>query len=48
MRHLNGVCTQRYNRIHAYDGQLFRGRYKAILVEEDNYLLELVRCAEKG
>jgi REP-associated tyrosine transposase len=27
MRHLNGVYTQRYNRRHGYDGQLFRGRY---------------------
>ena len=26
MRHLNGVYTQRYNRLHGYDGQLFRGR----------------------
>lgn len=43
MRHLNGVYTQRYNRLHGYDGQLFRGRYKSILVEEDSYLLELVR-----
>ena len=43
MRHINGVYTQRYNRIHKCDGQLFRGRYKAILVEEDRYLLELVR-----
>ncbi|MDY7035489.1 MAG: transposase, partial [Thermodesulfobacteriota bacterium] len=29
MRHLNGVYTQRYNRRHGYDGQLFRGRYKS-------------------
>ncbi len=43
MRHLNGVYTQRFNRRHGYDGQLFRGRYKAILVEEDHYLLELLR-----
>ena len=43
MRHLNGVYTQRYNRQHGYDGQLFRGRFKSILVEEDSYLLELVR-----
>jgi len=28
MRHLNGVYTQRYNRAHGCDGQLFRGRYK--------------------
>ncbi|MEA3469107.1 MAG: transposase [Thermodesulfobacteriota bacterium] len=43
MRHLNGVYTQRFNRLHEYDGQLFRGRYKSVLVAEDSYLLELVR-----
>jgi putative transposase len=43
MRHVNGVYTQRFNRHHQLDGQLFRGRYKAILVEEDCYLLELLR-----
>ena len=43
MRHVNGVYTQRFNRYHQLDGQLFRGRYKAILVEEDSYLLELLR-----
>jgi REP element-mobilizing transposase RayT len=48
MRHLNGVYTQRYNRIHDCDGQLFRGRYKAILVEEDSYLLELVRYIHRN
>ena len=48
MRHLNGVYTQRYNRIHECDGQLFRGRYKAILVEEDSYLLELVRYIHRN
>lgn len=48
MRHLNGVYTQRYNRRHGYDGQLFRGRYKSILVEEDDYLLELVRYIHRN
>lgn len=48
MRHLNGVYTQRYNRTHNCDGQLFRGRYKAILVEEDSYLLELVRYIHRN
>lgn len=43
MRHINGVYTQRYNRRRKIDGQLFRGRYKSILVEEDSYLLELLR-----
>ena len=48
MRHLNGVYTQRYNRLHGYDGQLFRGRYKSILVEEDSYLLELLRYIHRN
>ena len=43
MRHINGIYTQRFNRSHKYAGQLFRGRYKAILVEENEYLLQLVR-----
>jgi REP element-mobilizing transposase RayT len=43
MRHLGGVYTQWFNRRHGLDGQLFRGRYKAILVGEDEYLLGLVR-----
>ena len=30
MRHLNGIYTQRFNRAHQCDGQLFRGRYKSI------------------
>lgn len=48
MRHLNGVYTQRYNRIHHCDGQLFRGRYKAILVEADSYLMELLRYVHRN
>jgi len=41
MRHINGVYTQRYNRLKKVDGALFRGRYKAILVDKDSYLLNL-------
>lgn len=41
MRHINGLYTQRYNRLRKIDGPLFRGRYKAILVEEDSYQLQL-------
>jgi REP element-mobilizing transposase RayT len=48
MRHLDGVYTQRFNRTHHYDGQLFRGRYKSILVEGDSYLLELVRYIHRN
>ncbi len=43
MRHLNGQYTQRFNRRHALVGHLFQGRYKAILVQRDAYLLELSR-----
>lgn len=43
MRHINGVYTQKFNYAHCTDGPLFRGRYKAKLVDEDEYLLEVVR-----
>ena len=43
MRHINGVYTQTFNRTHQHVGYLFHGRYKAILVEKDSYLLEVIR-----
>ena len=43
MRQLIGVYTQRFNRRHGRVGHLFQGRYKAILVERESYLLELCR-----
>lgn len=43
MRQLNGVYTQMVNRTHGRVGHVFQGRYKAILVEKDSYLLELAR-----
>ena len=43
MRHLNGVYTQATNRRHTRTGHLFQGRFKAILVDKDPYLLELTR-----
>ena len=48
MRHLNGVYTQRYNARHKYDGTLFRGRYKAILIDADSYLLQLMRYIHRN
>jgi REP element-mobilizing transposase RayT len=48
MRHINGIYTQRFNRSHRYDGQLFRGRYKSIVVDADNYLLQLVRYIHRN
>ena len=43
MRQLNGVYTQQSNRKHGLFGHRFQGRYKAILVEKESYLLELSR-----
>lgn len=43
MRQLNGVYTQYVNRTHRRVGHVFQGRYQAILVEKDSYLLELAR-----
>ena len=43
MRHVDGIYTQRFNRSHGRDGPLFRGRYKAILVEESEYLAAVIR-----
>jgi len=43
MRHLDGVYTQRFNRRHHGDGPLFRGRYKAIVVDPDHNLAPVSR-----
>ena len=43
MRQLNGVYTQGFNRRHQRVGHVFQGRYKAILVEKNEHLLELCR-----
>ena len=43
MRQLNGVYTQRFNRRHRRVGHLLQGRFKAIVVDRDSYLLELCR-----
>lgn len=43
MRQLNGVYSQYFNRRHSLVGHVFQGRYKAILVQKESYLLELAR-----
>jgi putative transposase len=43
MRHLDGIYTQRFNRVHHRDGPLFRGRYKAILIDAEEYFLSVAR-----
>ncbi len=46
MRHINGVYTQAFNRRHQLSGHLFQGRFKAILVDTDSYLLEVCRYVD--
>jgi putative transposase len=43
MRQLNGVYTQLTNRAHGRVGHVFQGRFKAIVVDKEGYLLELAR-----
>ena len=46
MRQINGVYTQAFNRRHGVVGHLFQGRFKAILVDSDSYLLEVCRYVD--
>lgn len=43
MRQINGIYTQKYNWQHKKTGHVFEGRYKAIIVDKESYLLELCR-----
>lgn len=43
MRQIDGLYTQQYQRLKRSDGSLFRGRYKAVVIQEENYLLALSR-----
>lgn len=43
MQQLNGRYSQYFNRRHELVGHVFQGRYKAILVQREKYLLELTR-----
>ena len=42
IRQLNGVYTQRSNRLHDTGGHVFQGRYKSIVVQREKYLLSLL------
>lgn len=48
MRHVNGVYTQRFNARHALVGHLLQGRFKAIVVDREAYLLTLCRYVERN
>jgi REP element-mobilizing transposase RayT len=43
MQRFNTTYTVHFNRRHQRSGHLFQGRYKALLVDADSYLLELSR-----
>lgn len=43
MRHLNGNYSRYFNRQHALVGHVFQGRYKAILCQQETYLMQLAR-----
>lgn len=43
MRQLNGVYTQYFNQKYKTVGHIFQGRFKGILIEKDEHLLEVIR-----
>jgi hypothetical protein len=43
MHHINGACTTYFNAKRERSGHLFQGRYKAILLEADEYAKQLSR-----
>jgi len=43
MKRLLGIYSLRFNRKHHRSGHLFQGRYKAVVIEKESYLLELSR-----
>lgn len=43
MRHLDGVLTQRLHRRRGTDGPVFRGRFRAVLVQADRHLAQVSR-----
>lgn len=43
MRQLNGMYSQYFNRRHDRVGHVFQGRYKAILIQKNTHLLEVIR-----
>jgi putative transposase len=48
MRQVDGLYTQHYQRLKKTEGSLFKGRYKAVLVQPDKYLMPLARYIHLG
>ena len=43
MRQVDGLYTQHYQKMKRSEGSLFKGRYKAVLIQAESYLLPLSR-----
>jgi len=48
MRQVDGLYTQNYQRLKKSEGSLFKGRYKAVLIQPDTHLLTLARYIHLG
>ena len=46
MRHINGEYTRAFNKRHGLVGHVFQGRFHAVLVDSDAYLLQACRYVE--
>jgi REP element-mobilizing transposase RayT len=46
MRQINGRYSQGFNRRHGLSGHVFQGRFHSVIVDRDNYLLEVSRYVE--
>ena len=46
MRHINGEYTRTFNKRHGVTGHVFQGRFHAIIVDRDAYLLDACRYVE--
>jgi hypothetical protein len=48
MHFISNEYVKKYNKIKGFDGSLFKGRYKAILIEEEAYLVSLNRYIHRN
>ena len=48
MKYLNSVYAQDFNWRHSYDGHLFRGRFRSLLVDGDPYFVEVARYIHRN
>jgi len=48
MKHLSSLYTKRFNRMSKSDGPLFRGRFKAVIIDADDYLVQVSRYIHRN